>query len=432
MTGINSAQIPPWLCIENSSWDVWKVGHGFQRVGSGSTPPSGDARWYENGSIPWVTTGELRENVVKVTKKCVTDRAFKQFPALRQHPKGSLAVAMYGATIGRLGILGLAATTNQACCVLSGEIAFDTKFTFYWLWGFREHVIGWYATGGGQPNINQEAISSLRFLAPTIEKQRQIATDLDRETARIDSLIEKKTRFIELLKEKRQALITQVVTKGLDPNVPMRDSGVEWIGEVPEHWEIKKIGHLTPVKRGASPRPIDDQRYFDEDGEFGWVRIQDVTACDGILKSTQQQLSALGASKSVKMGPGRLFLSIAATVGVPCISSIKCCIHDGFVYFPNLKLAPQWLFRIFEARECFVGLGKMGTQLNLNTETVSGISIPVPPVPEIDEILSMLQKQTAYVDGLIELSKLSVDLLAERRSALITAAVTGQVDLRDV
>src|SRR5690606_3799189 len=104
--------------------------------------------------------------------------------------------------------------------------------------------------------------------------------------------------------------------------------------------------------------------------EYSWVRISDVTASDGVLRSTEQRLSELGASLSVPLQPGALFVSIAASVGKPCITAIKACIHDGFVYFPRLSVPPMFLFRVFEAGQCFAGLGKMGTQLNLNTETI--------------------------------------------------------------
>jgi len=110
-----------------------------------------------------------------------------------------------------------------------------------------------------------------------------------------------------------------------------KDSGVEWLGAVPEHWDVISIKWLSPVLRGASPRPIDDSKYFDDDGEYAWVRIADVSASDGVLKETTQKLSTLGNSLSVKIAPGELFVSIAGTVGKPCISEIKACIHDGFV-----------------------------------------------------------------------------------------------------
>src|SRR5262249_41311897 len=152
-----------------------------------------------------------------------------------------------------------------------------------------------------------------------------------------DRLLAKKERLIELLEEKRTALITRVVTKGLDVNVPMKDSGVEWLGKIPADWEVKKVKRLCRVRRGASPRPIDDPIYFDNEGEYAWVRIADVTASERYLETTTQRLSELGKLRSVALEPGELFVSIAATVGKPIITKIKCCIHDGFVYFVGLR-----------------------------------------------------------------------------------------------
>ena len=146
-------------------------------------------------------------------------------------------------------------------------------------------------------------------------------------------------------------------------------SGIDWLGQVPENWTVKKIKWDTAVFRGASPRPIDDPVYFDDDGDYAWVRIADVTASGKFLEKTTQRLSALGASLSVKMQPKSLFLSIAGSVGKPCITNIKCCIHDGFVYFPFLKINQDFLYYIFASGESYKGLGKLGTQLNLNTET---------------------------------------------------------------
>lgn len=121
-----------------------------------------------------------------------------------------------------------------------------------------------------------------------------------------------------------------------------KPSRVEWIGEIPKHWDFLRIKRLTNIKRGASPRPIDDPKYFDDNGEFAWVRIADVTASERYLESTTQVLSELGSSLSVKRYPGDFFLSIAGTVGKPIITKIKCCIHDGFVWFPNLKANPEY------------------------------------------------------------------------------------------
>ena len=142
------------------------------------------------------------------------------------------------------------------------------------------------------------------------------------------------------------------------PYSEYKESGVEWLGQVPGHWEVKAIKWESLVQRGASPRPIDDPIYFDDEGEFAWVRISDVTAAGMYLENTEQQLSELGSSLSVKMQPGSLFLSIAGSVGKPCIAKIKCCIHDGFVYFPRWKGDPRFLYYIFASGEPYKGLGK--------------------------------------------------------------------------
>ncbi len=206
------------------------------------------------------------------------------------------------------------------------------------------------------------------------------------------------------------------------------DSGVEWIGAIPAEWGVQQIRQLSPVKRGASPRPIDDPRYFDEDGEWAWVRIADVSASTGRLSSTLQKLSSLGSSLSVKLEPGSLFVSIAGTVGKPCITEIKACVHDGFVYFPDLRFSSEYLFRIFEAGTCYAGLGKMGTQLNLNTDTIGSIRVPVPPSKEQAEIVNFLNVQTAKLDLLIGKQERLIETLAERHQAVVSHAVTKGLD----
>ena len=203
--------------------------------------------------------------------------------------------------------------------------------------------------------LNSSIIKAIVMAVPPIAEQLRILDCLDRETAKIDALVARKERLIELLQEKRTALITRAVTRGLDPNVPMKDSGVEWLGEIPAHWAVKKTKRLCLVRRGASPRPIDDPIYFDDAGEYSWVRIADVTASERYLELTTQRLSRLGKSKSVPLEPGELFLSIAATVGKPIVTRIKCCIHDGFVYFVGLRENREYLFFLFFLRRGIQG-----------------------------------------------------------------------------
>lgn len=203
-----------WLGDVPEHWETWKLAHGFDLIGSGTTPPTDEVEWYD-GTIPWITTSELRENLIIRTEKCVSKEAVSRFSSLKIFPKGSLAIAMYGATIGRLGILGFEATTNQACCVMNRSQIFLIKFVYFWMQAFKESII-LLASGGGQPNISQDKIKSLKIPCPTIYEQQAIAAFLDRETAKIDELSTKITAVIERLKEYRTALISSAVTGKFD------------------------------------------------------------------------------------------------------------------------------------------------------------------------------------------------------------------------
>lgn len=309
----------------------------------------------------------------------------------------------------------------------------DNYFLKYWIIGsyFYQNLQS-LCTGSTALGIKASKLCLLKVVLPSLNEQKQIATFLDHKTKQIDDLIAKKEALLEKLDEKRTALISHAVTKGLDPTVPMKYSGVEWLGDIPEHWKSLKFKRLTQIKRGASPRPIDDPKYFDDDGEYAWVRIADVTASERYLETTTQKVSQLGKSFSVPLEVGELFLSIAGSVGKPMITNIKCCIHDGFVYFPDLKINKEFIYYIFHSGQPYLGLGKMGTQLNLNTETVGAIVIGLPPLNEQDAIATFLDRKTAEIDQQKAKVREAIERLKEYRTALITNAVTGKIDVRQV
>jgi len=315
---------------------------------------------------------------------------------------------------------------TNVCGTLKSKFKLDYHFCCYTL----NHATSWFVRQDINPKLMNNVMASIRIQFPPLAEQLLIAAFLDRETSRIDALIAKKQRQIELLQEKRTALISHAVIKGLNPDTKMKDSGIEWLGEIPEHWTLLSIKRLTLVKRGASPRPIDDPKYFEDEGEYAWVRIADVTASHRYLETTTQRLSELGKSLSIPLEPGDLFLSIAGTVGKPIITKIKCCIHDGFVYFPQYYENKEFLYYIFASGQPYQGLGKWGTQLNLNTDTVGGIHIGLPPRDEQDKIVAFLDFETQQVDVMIKKVNSSISLLQEYRTALISAAVTGKIDVR--
>ncbi|MFO0764379.1 MAG: restriction endonuclease subunit S [Candidatus Gracilibacteria bacterium] len=274
-------------------------------------------------------------------------------------------------------------------------------------------------------------LQNFQIPLPPLSTQTAIANFLDQKTTEIKKLVENKRKLIELLKEQKQSIIHRAVTKGIDPNAKMKESGIPWIGEIPEDWEVRRLKMLSNIKRGASPRPIDDKKYFDDNGEFAWVRISDVSASNMYLETTEQQLSELGASLSVKQYPGDLFLSIAGSVGKPIIANIKCCIHDGFVTFGKLneRINKMYLFYILYSGLAYSGIGKEGTQLNLNIDTVGNIVIPLPNNFTQNKIIQYIEQQLSQIDSAIAKIEQEIALIEEYQTSLIYQTVTGKISI---
>lgn len=194
-----------WIGNVPENWEAWKLSHAFNKIGSGTTPEAGADRYYENGTIYWLNTGDLNDGILKECSKKVTSDALKDYSALKLFSKGSLAIAMYGATIGKTAYLEFETTTNQACCVFCEGDIIDNKFLQFWFKANQEQIVT-LAIGGGQPNISQSIIKDIRLFCPSLDDQKIIANYLDKKTSELDTLITKKEKLIELLKEERTAI----------------------------------------------------------------------------------------------------------------------------------------------------------------------------------------------------------------------------------
>ena len=199
-----------WIGQVPEHWEVKKITHIFPNIGSGTTPNSSDPSFYE-GNINWLQTGDLTDGYIYKTSKTITHKALQAYSTLKIYPKNSLVIAMYGATIGKVGLLQIETTTNQACCVLSTALNIEMKYVFYLFQGIKESLVA-MSYGGGQPNISQEKIKSLKLPFPNASEQEQIADYLDKQTAKIDQAIALKTVHIEKLKEYKSVLIDYAVT----------------------------------------------------------------------------------------------------------------------------------------------------------------------------------------------------------------------------
>ena len=287
----------------------------------------------------------------------------------------------------------------------------------------------------GIQNLDQDRYFDERAAFPSAGEQSAIGAFLDYETAKIDGLIEEQRRFIALLTEKRQAVISQAVTKGLDPNVPMKDSGVEWLGLVPDRWDVRSLRTLATVVRGASPRPAGDPMFFNGD-YIPWVTVAEITKDDLIdLTSTDTCLTEAGATQSRRFQNGTVIYSNSgATLGVPKILRVNACANDGVVGFERLSedVSPVFLHHYLGSLTQTVrDMVKQGSgQPNLNTSIVKAIPIALPSRDEQVNICRHIEQSSLKFAEVKDAAQCAVQLLQERRSALISAAVTGKIDVR--
>jgi len=272
---------------------------------------------------------------------------------------------------------------------------------------------------------------------PSEEEQTQIARVLDHETARIDALIEEQQRLIELLKEKRQAVISHAVTKGLDPTVSMKESGVEWLGEVPAHWELTRVGWQCIVGNGCTPAR-DNLDYW-EDGHYPWlnsskVNLARVIDADQFVTSKALKECALPIVK-----PGCVLMAITGegkTRGMVTITEIEATInqHVAFIEPRGGRLLAAYLHDWLSANYSRIRHDSAdwgSTKAAITCADIRAYPLPLPPKEEQEAICQFVGSKSALFDGLMSSAEENVGLLQERRSALISAAVTGKIDVRN-
>ncbi|WP_419616948.1 restriction endonuclease subunit S [Thiolapillus sp.] len=291
---------------------------------------------------------------------------------------------------------------------------------------FRKIAISEMRGTGGLKRVPTEIFESFSIGFPDIEEQAAIAATLDRETARIDALIQKKTRFIELLKEKREALITHAVTKGLDPKVKMKDSGVEWIGQVPEHWEVKPFFALVTELKRKNTGLIETNILS---LSYGNIIQKPKSRNMGLTPESYETYQIVEAGEIVfrftDLQNDKRSLRSAQVTQRGIITSAYLAVKPHGIdstYF-------AWLMRSYDLCKVFYAMGG-GLRQSLKFEDVKRLPILIPSHEQQTNIANAIDVETARIDTLVDKTEQSITLLKERRAAFITAAVTGQIDLR--
>jgi type I restriction enzyme S subunit len=307
----------------------------------------------------------------------------------------------------------------------------------HYLLRFYDNRKVFYSMGGGlRQSMKYADLKRLPILLPQGDEQRSIAAFLDRETAKIDALVAEQRRLMELLKEKRQAVIAHAVTKGLNPHVPMKPSGIEWLGNVPAHWELRPIKHM--VEPGTSITYGIVQAGPDTEGGIPYIRTSDMSGESlpesGYLRTTPEIDAAYSRSK---VRPNDLVVAIRASLGkgllVPKFLAGANLTQGTAKICPGKGLLPIFLLWAFNSDYCQKSIrtfAKGTTFLEITLDALRRIPLAVPPLREQQGIADYLCAEVNRWDALTAEAQRAIDLLQERRTALISTAVTGQIDVR--
>jgi len=354
---------------------------------------------------------------------------------------GDLLMAMTGATIGKAGWFreSAPALLNQRVGSFKCNKS-HLSYSFFWYVlnssGYQEYI-RLTAFGGAQPNISDAAMVGYQTALPFVAEQQKIANFLDHETAKIDTLIEKQQQLIKLLKEKRQAVISHAVTKGLNPNAPMRDSGVEWLGEVPEHWKMVPLKYLCNFSGGGTPSK-DNLSYW-TGGSIPWVSPKDMKSF--WVSDTQDKLteSAVEESSTNYVEVGAILMVVRSGIlqrTIPiAINTVRVTLNQDMKalrFNERIDVAYAANYIISNVSSLLLEWSKEGATVeSIEQEYLSGSLIPVPPKQEQNSINEQIKKRMDVFTKLESRASKGIALLQERRTALISAAVTGKIDVRN-
>ena len=422
-----------WIGKIPSIWKVSKLKYIIQNFIGGGTPSTNvNEYWDIADGIPWISITDItRSNEIEDTERKITNTGLISKNLTLLSP-GTIIYSMY-ASVGKVSKLSITATTNQAILgLINNENRILNDYLKFALEAF-EPFIGFLFNSNTQNNINEEKVKNIFIPICDLSNQRKIIKFLSIKINIIDKLLLKIKNMIELLQEKRQAIITFAVTKGLDSNIPMKYSGVEWIGEIPEHWKIQKLKRSFNILNGSTPRS-DNPLYWD--GDIVWVTPEDMsrtskpTISDSLRQITEEGYKSCGTNLVPK---GSLIVSTRAPIGYVKIAGVELCTNQGCRSLVKKRELDETYF--FYYLSCFSNvlnsLGQGSTFPELSTENLKTFQVLVPPIEDQMSITKFLDSEVSQIDKLISKNLKLIDLLNEYKTSLITQAVTGKIDVRD-
>lgn len=422
----------PWIGEVPEWWGMSPLKYNYNII-AGATPDSTKQSFWD-GNIKWITPADYKTKDVYVSlgKRNLTPAGYK---ACSTHmlPKGSIVISKR-APIGSVAITTSDLCTNQGCLGLVAKNKFVNNKYFYYVLSIYDDVLNLYGSGTTFKEISANVFSNIEFPLPSVTIQNSIADFLDSKCFEIDTLIENLHTRVKSAKEYKKAVITEAVTKGLDKNAKMKDSGVEWIGEIPEGWKVARLKQVlkTPMKYGASESGVE---YSDELPRY--IRITDITL-DNKLKDTgklslteQQAIGYLLSEKTV------LFARSGATVGKTFLYKPEYgrAAFAGYMISAipnNNKIKAEWLYYYTLSQAYWDWVNSSFSQAtiqNIGADKYSNLPIVIPSLITQQQVIDYLDSKCSEIDALLQNYEDQIATLEEYKKSLIYEYVTGKKEV---
>ena len=409
-----------WIGEIPEGWSKNKVIRLFDIIGSGTTPKNITSDF---PVVNWIQSGDITGSFMPTCKNVISANLLSQYSALKVYPAPFIIIAMYGASVGNASISLIDGCVNQACCVLSSPSC-NLHYAFYVIKSAQSYLVR-KAVGGGQPNISQETIKQLWLPLPPLSTQDIIVRNLDATCSKIDDLLSSVHASIEEYKKLKQAVITLAVTKGVRGEREMKDSGVEWIGEIPAEWSVQRIKTIFSIRNERNYLPLEQVNLISLYTDKGVVQH-----CD-IEKTTGNKASNADGYK--KVYPNDMIVNIIlcwmGAIGRSNYAGVTSPAYD--VYVPSSKIECKFYHYYFRtlgfSGDCYKnGRGIMAMRWRTYSDQFRSIKVVVPPLEEQKEIVGYLDAKCAEIDGLIAKKEQLAKELESYKKSMIYEVVTGK------
>ena len=393
-----------WIGQIPESWSHCEIKRYCVDIFSGATPKT-DNPDYWDGDINWIPSGSCHDCRIDVAPKKITQSGYEN-SSTKLIPANTAIVAMTGATCGNTGYLMMESCANQSVTAyVEDKTRCNSIYLWYVLQAAKEYLLT-FQTGGAQGGINVENCKNIIVPLVPLEDQLRIAEFLDKKCAEIDALIASKEKINELLKERRQSIIYEAVTKGLNPNVPMKDSGIEWIGEIPESWNVIRAKYFATINNGTDPKTEGDIPVYGSGSES-------FKTCGEYKEGPCVLIGRKGATLHIPHYIEGEYWNVDTAFDVKTDESI-CLLK--YYYYASICFD----YKLYISTTTLPGM----TQSNYGN-----IFLPIPSIDEQKSIVLGLEGLIADVDGVIEANTSAIEKLKEYRQSIIYEAVTGKIEV---